>query len=156
MQDKAREQLVNLTFLVQQAQNTRAVLGPYLLHDSELASLSAPDPELRCLALHPRISAPEQLPESVRQDCAALAGVCGTEVLGPLTDSQRTRLFTVVFFSRSRSSPALRHGLPESWRRVLSNFYASPLELDGAQYATVEHFFQARKSLCSDRPELAQ
>ena len=42
-----------------------------------------------------------------------------------LSEAQRVRLFTVVFFSKSKPSSPLQHGLPRDWRQVLSNFYPS-------------------------------
>jgi len=147
--------VIHLTFPATVTQRAREVLEPFLPHDPEISPISTPDPANRRLLLHPRVTASSDLPEAVQNDCAALGGVWGIGDLGQLTAAQRVRLFTVVFFSRSRLSPALQHGLPRTWRQVLSNFYPADLVIDGAPYASIEHYFQGQKALCSDRPEIA-
>ena len=62
----------------------------------------------------------------------------------------------MVFFSKSKPCPALAPGLPPTWRRVLSNFDRAEVHVDGVGYASVEHYFQGQKALCSTRPEMAR
>ncbi len=154
MQTDEVQQTVTLTFPARETQRARTLLEPYLLHDPELPSLSSPSPARRRLTLHPRVQTQADLPPDIQHTCAALYGEWGTQTLGPLTAAQRVRLSTVVFFSRSRPSPPLRPGLPRTWRRVLSNFHPVTLEIDGARWSSVEHWFQGRKARSSDRPEM--
>lgn len=146
---------LRITLPVAHTQPARERLEPYLLHGQGLPSLTTPDADHRCLWLHPRIATRDDLPAAIQQTCADLDGVWDSAALD-LTEAQRVRLWTVVFFSRSSHSPPLRHGLPKHWRQVLSNFHPSRLVIDGAPYASIEHYFQGQKAVCSDRPELAQ
>lgn len=41
------------------------------------------------------------------------------------------------------------------WRKMLSNFYVSPFQIDGKTYRTVEHYFQSQKFKALD-PQLAE
>ena len=138
-------------------QAAHALLDPYLLRDPDFPSLQQVGDDRRALTVHPRIATLEQLPESVRARARGeLGGVFDTRQLGPLSPAQRQRLFTVVFFSKSKASVALAPDLPTSWRQVLSNFYRAELEVAGRRYASVEHYFQAQKAACSNRPEFGQ
>ena len=143
-----------ITFPVNHTQQLRSLLEPYLPHGADIDVLTTPAAGLRCLRLHPRVAAPDALPEDLRRACAALGAGWGTEAIS-LTEAQTVNLFTVVFFSKSKLSPPLLTGLPRNWRRVLSNFYASSLTIGGAPYSSIEHFFQGQKALCSDRPQMA-
>lgn len=145
---------LTLTLPAQHTQPALEGLETVLLHDDELPGLDNPTEDLRRLTLHPRIDTLNSLPERLRALGVELQGTWGTRDLR-LTPRQRTRLFTVVFFSKSKPSPPLGLDLPRTWRRILSNFHLSDLELEGARYASVEHAFQATKALCSTRPEMA-
>ena len=148
------EPFLALTVPVVSTEHARARLVHYLPHVRGIDALSAPTTETRSLWLHPRIRSPEDLPVDVRTGCEELGTWDVAE--RALTDAERVRLFTVVFFSKSSLSPPLRPRLPDSWRRVLSNFHPCRLSLEGAPYASVEHYFQGQKALCSDRPEMAE
>ncbi|MCA9710806.1 MAG: NADAR family protein [Myxococcales bacterium] len=140
-------------------------LDPYLLHQPGLPRVVALDDGGKLLPLHPRIHQPADLPPDLVADLTArLHGHFAPHDL-PLPDPAWRRLHVVQFASRSKDAPALAPGLPRSWRRYLSNFAslsnlstlssAQPLRIDGHAYATVEHYFQARKAACSTRPEMA-
>lgn len=144
---------LRFTFPVAHTQHARDLLDPYLPHDPAVRALTTPDPTRRRLWLHPRIASPADLPADLRQDCEALGSWDSTE--HDLAEAERVRLFTVVFFSKSKLASPLRHGLPRNWRQALSNFYPSNLTIEGTPYASIEHYFQGQKALCSDRPELA-
>ena len=73
----------------------------------------------------------------------------------------------VFFYSKSAAGSAkcpvhyellLSGKLPDgsNWRRILSNFHPSEIEVDGRRYNSVEHGFQAAKFLSSDRPREAK
>ncbi len=111
------------------------------------------------ILLHPRIKQMQDLDQAIiscarsssaHWDCISLA------LTRNISDQQRIRLATVLFFSKSKLQSALKPGLPENWLRVLSNFHPCPLVIDGMCYPTLEHAFHAHKALCSSRPEIAR
>ncbi|MCA9700851.1 MAG: NADAR family protein [Myxococcales bacterium] len=131
------------------------LLSCWLLHDAELGSLESPDPGHNCLTLHPRVASIDLLPADRRAAVDERGGVWDRRELGVLSPAQHARLYTVLFYSGSRPEPALLPDLPATWRRVLSNFHREDLVVDGHRYASVEHYFQGQKALCSTRPAMA-
>ncbi len=142
------------TFDIAHTQKAIAALDPYLLRDRELRALDVASARHSSLTLHPRVRSVIDLPASVRDACFELNGEWGSRQL-VLGAAQHRRLFTVLFYSKSKLCVPLQPGLPRTWRRVLSNFWPAELTVDGATYASAEHCFQARKAACSDRPEMA-
>lgn len=142
----------------------QAALAPFAIHDygggkrlpKAWSRVRTRPDGARELLVHPRVGDPSALPEATRAACEALGGRWGRRELDELDPAVHAALFTVVFFSKSRNVPAPAPGLPPSWRRVLSNFHPAPVRVDGHDYASVEHCFQAAKASCSDRPELAR
>ena len=60
------------------------------------------------------------------------------------------------FYSKSKDVDDLGLGRAD-WRKVLSNFHACEIELEGRRYSSVEHAFHAAKARCfhdSDRQNL--
>lgn len=60
-----------------------------------------------------------------------------------------------LFYSKSKDIDDLKLNIP-NWRKILSNFHNIIITVDGKKYPSVEHYFQAAKSLCSDKPEMAE
>ena len=61
---------------------------------------------------------------------------------------------TAIFYSKSKDVDDLGLGRAD-WRKVLSNFHACEIELEGRRYASVEHAFHAAKARCSNKPSVA-
>jgi ribA/ribD-fused uncharacterized protein len=59
-----------------------------------------------------------------------------------------------LFFSRSRKEDNAGVRV-EDWKKKLSNFWPQRININGKEYPSVEHAFQAAKALCSNKPELA-
>ena len=150
------ETSLTLSFAPRETQGAINTLKPYLIHEQGLSSLSSPSPTHRQLTLHPRVLALTDLTPEVLERCKALQGQWGSRTLDELSPAKLEQLITVSFFSKSRPSAPLTPGLPDTWRRVLSNFHPSPLAVDGTCFPTVEHHFQSQKALHSSRPEMGQ
>lgn len=60
------------------------------------------------------------------------------------------------FYSKSKDVQDLGSNIPANWRKVLSNFYPSPINIDGKKYDSIEHYFHAAKAMCSNKPEMAE
>ena len=144
---------LRVTVPVDATELVRAQLQPYLIHATPWSRIASGNGK-SMLLLHPRLAL-DDLPESVRSGVEAHGVDWETHSL-TLSEADRTQLFTVVFFSKSKVSPALAKDLPNTWRRVLSNFHQAELCIDERRYASVEHFFQSQKALCSTKPEMAQ
>ena len=136
-------------------QSIRELLRPFLLYHKDVQNFLSLENGFNRLILHPRISAPADLPKLIKVSCDNLDGKPVHHKLEDLSKQLIDQIWTVVFFSNSKTSPALLPRLPETWQRVLSNFYPSQLAINGSGYWTVEHYFQSQKALCSSKPEMA-
>ncbi|MEM8860958.1 MAG: NADAR family protein [Chloroflexota bacterium] len=137
-----------------QTQPVREALSPFLIYHKEIKSFLPNGPHNRLL-LHPRIQEVEHLPANVIQLCQSHGSQHTPYQLDGVPPTVIEQLWTVVFFSKSKASPPLTNRLPDNWQQVLSNFYPTQIEIEGATYATVEHYFQGQKALASTKPEMA-
>ena len=147
--------LISIEFLPQHTQLLKERFAPYLLHHPKIPYLtSLSTGELRLL-FHPRIKNTDQLPQEILELCKSKDVEWGVHEHTGLTPAEEESLWVVQFFSQSKPCSPLEPGLPDTWKRVLSNFYPTHLTIDGHSYVSVEHFFQSQKALCSSRPEMA-
>ncbi len=57
------------------------------------------------------------------------------------------------FYSKSRDVADLGPDIVPHWRKILSNFWMFTVTYEGEKFPSVEHFFQASKFKCSNKPE---
>lgn len=57
------------------------------------------------------------------------------------------------FYSKSKDGTELGPDIVPHWRKILSNFWMVTVSHKGNMFPSVEHFFQASKFKCSNKPE---
>ena len=136
-------------------QAARELLLPFLPHHPDVQFLTSINNHQSQFLLHPRIQSQQDLPTDLVARFIAWGAQVDNHRLDSLSPTTIEQLWTILFFSGSKRSPALQPHLPDTWRRVLSNFYPTSLIIEGTPYASVEHFFQSQKALTSSKPEMA-
>ena len=125
-------------FPISQTEEMRKQLAPYILLHKEIRSLLTVNDQQNRLVLHPRVRSQDDLPPEIVTRCKSLGGQILLYTIENLPPTVIEQIWTIVFFSGSKSSQPLAPNLPNNWRQVLSNFYPTTLKIEGKNYATVD------------------
>jgi len=60
------------------------------------------------------------------------------------------------FYSKSKDIQDIGDDIPSNWRKILSNFYPTPIMMNGKSYYTLEHYFHSAKAMYSNKPEMSK
>ncbi|MEM7179296.1 MAG: NADAR family protein [Spirochaetota bacterium] len=146
--------VLQLTFQRKQTQWVKENFAPFLLQHSKIPAVTPIKGDTVAVLLHPRVASIEQLPTQLQDSLQEQEIQVEMQQETRLNRLEEENLWVVQFFSKSKACVALEIGLPDTWKQVLSNFYRSDVVIEKRRYATVEHYFQSQKALCSSRPEM--
>lgn len=77
----------------------------------------------------------------------------GENIVSPMEKEDSSTCEILQFYSKSKDGTELGPDIVPHWRKILSNFWMVTVSHEGDKFPSVEHFFQASKFKCSNKPE---